>query len=216
MRKIRSSTGRNVARLALIGAVVGAPMALALPAEAAPNWDALAQCESGGRWNVNTGNGYTGGLQFAPSTWAAYGGTQYASSAAGATRDQQIAVAQRVLASQGSGAWPACTAKTGWHNGAGATAAKAPAKAPGKASAPAAAKSTPKAAAKDAAPRQAAPKPASAPQNGADYTVRPGDTLSGIAASHGVQGGWTVIFNRNRNIISDPDLIYPGQQLDLR
>jgi resuscitation-promoting factor RpfA len=219
MGKIRSSTGRNVARIALAGVVAGAPMALTLPAEAAPNWDALAQCESGGRWNINTGNGYSGGLQFAPSTWAAYGGTQYASSAAGASRDQQIAVAQRVLAGQGPGAWPACSRKTGWHNGAGAVAAKAPARSTAKAAPKSTAKAAPKpAAAPKKVTAKAAPAPAKAavaPRNGADYTVKPGDTLSGIAAAHGIKG-WTVIFDRNRNIISDPDLIFPGQQLDIR
>lgn len=76
-------------------------------------WDQIAQCESGGNWSIDTGNGYSGGLQFAPSTWAAYGGTAYAPTAAGATREQQIAVAERVQAAQGWGAWPACTAQLG-------------------------------------------------------------------------------------------------------
>ncbi|WP_151640367.1 resuscitation-promoting factor [Corynebacterium sp. 11A] len=76
-------------------------------------WDQLAQCESGGNWSINTGNGYSGGLQFAPSTWQAYGGGEYAPTAGQATREQQIAVAQRVQAAQGWGAWPACTAKLG-------------------------------------------------------------------------------------------------------
>ena len=76
-------------------------------------WDALAQCESGGNWSINTGNGFHGGLQFTPSTWAAYGGTEYAPLAHMATREQQIAVAQRTQASQGWGAWPACTASLG-------------------------------------------------------------------------------------------------------
>lgn len=209
MSKLRSSTGRNVARIALAGLVVGAPIALAAPAQAAPNWDALAQCESGGRWDINTGNGYYGGLQFAQSTWVAYGGTQYASTAAGATREEQIAIAQRVLAGQGAGAWPACTRKTGWNNGGGAVAPKATPKTVKKATP----KATPKTV-KKAAP--AAPAASTAPSNGADYTVKPGDTLSEIAAIHGVKGGWTAIFDRNRHIINDPDLIFPGQQLDLR
>ncbi len=76
-------------------------------------WDQLAQCESGGNWAADTGNGYSGGLQFHPQTWAAHGGTQYAPTAAGATREQQIAVAERVQASQGWGAWPACSAAIG-------------------------------------------------------------------------------------------------------
>lgn len=75
-------------------------------------WDALAQCESGGNWSINTGL-YDGGLQFHPQTWNAYGGQQYAPRAYMATREQQIAVAERVLAGQGWGAWPACSAKLG-------------------------------------------------------------------------------------------------------
>ena len=76
-------------------------------------WDALAQCEAGGNWAINTGNGFSGGLQFTPSTWLAYGGGQYAPQAHLATREQQIAVASKVQAGQGWGAWPACTAKLG-------------------------------------------------------------------------------------------------------
>lgn len=73
-------------------------------------WDKLAQCEAGGNWATNTGNGYSGGLQFSPGTWAANGGT---GNAADASREQQIAVAQNVQARQGWGAWPACSAKLG-------------------------------------------------------------------------------------------------------
>ncbi|WCZ32139.1 resuscitation-promoting factor [Corynebacterium massiliense] len=76
-------------------------------------WDSIAQCESGGDWSINTGNGYSGGLQFDPGTWAAHGGTQYAPDASQATREQQIAVAEKIQASQGWGAWPACTSKLG-------------------------------------------------------------------------------------------------------
>ena len=69
------------------------------------NWDAIAQCESGGNWSISTGNGYFGGLQFTPSTWRANGGS---GSAAGASREEQIRVAENVLHSQGIGAWPVC------------------------------------------------------------------------------------------------------------
>ena len=72
------------------------------------NWDAIAACESGGNWSINTGNGYSGGLQFHPATWNGHGGQQYAPYAHQATREQQIAVAERVLATQGIGAWPTC------------------------------------------------------------------------------------------------------------
>jgi LysM repeat protein len=73
-------------------------------------WDRLAQCESGGNWGTNTGNGYSGGLQFSPGTWRANGG---GGSAHSASRAEQIRVAQRVQASQGWGAWPACSARLG-------------------------------------------------------------------------------------------------------
>jgi LysM repeat protein len=73
-------------------------------------WDRLARCESGGNWSINTGNGYAGGLQFSSGTWRANGGS---GSANNASRAEQIRVAQRVLASQGWGAWPACSARLG-------------------------------------------------------------------------------------------------------
>ena len=76
-------------------------------------WDSIAQCEATGNWAINTGNGFSGGLQFTPSTWAAFGGTEYAPEAWQASREQQIAVAQKVHAAQGWGAWPACTSKLG-------------------------------------------------------------------------------------------------------
>ena len=75
-------------------------------------WDRLAQCESGGRWSLNVG-AHDGGLQFAPSTWRAFGGTQYAAEAWQASRAEQIAVAERVLAAQGWGAWPVCSKRIG-------------------------------------------------------------------------------------------------------
>jgi murein DD-endopeptidase MepM/ murein hydrolase activator NlpD len=76
-------------------------------------WDTLSLCESGGNWSANTGNGYVGGLQFLPQTWSAHGGSEFAPSANLATRNEQIAVADRVLASQGWGAWPACSERLG-------------------------------------------------------------------------------------------------------
>jgi resuscitation-promoting factor RpfA len=109
-RKPTTSTV-GVAKLAFTGAVIGGGgIALAGHAAAAPDneWDRVASCESGGNWGINTGNGYHGGLQFSQGTWAAHGGGEYATSANQATRDQQIAVAERVLATQGRGAWPVC------------------------------------------------------------------------------------------------------------
>jgi cell wall-associated NlpC family hydrolase len=80
-------------------------------------WDKVAACESGGRWHINTGNGYYGGLQFTASTWRAYGGGSYASRADRATKAQQIRVAERVLKGQGPGAWPVCSLKAGLTRG---------------------------------------------------------------------------------------------------
>lgn len=111
--RARIISARNVARVVVAGVVcAGAPVAFAGTANAASDsqWDAIAQCESGGKWNTSTGNGYSGGLQFTPSTWRAHGGQ---GSPATASRAQQIAVAERVLASQGWGAWPSCSRKVG-------------------------------------------------------------------------------------------------------
>ncbi len=101
----------GVAKIAVAGAVLGGSgLGLAAQAQAATDseWDVVASCESSGNWAINTGNGYHGGLQFAPSTWLGFGGGQFASAAHLATRDQQIAIAEKVLAGQGKGAWPTC------------------------------------------------------------------------------------------------------------
>ena len=103
-------------RLAVSGmAALALGAAVAPAANAAPDsdWDRLAECESGGDWSINTGNGYSGGLQFSPSTWSGHGGDEFAPSADQATREEQIVVAERILASQGWGAWPSCSAQAG-------------------------------------------------------------------------------------------------------
>jgi resuscitation-promoting factor RpfC len=97
----------------LFGGLVAVSMTLSsgvANAAPTPNWDAVAQCESGGNWHANTGNGEYGGLQFKPATWAQYGG---AGNPAAASREQQIAVANRVLAEQGLEAWPKCGTASG-------------------------------------------------------------------------------------------------------
>ncbi|PYC65520.1 hypothetical protein C7C46_32520, partial [Streptomyces tateyamensis] len=93
--------------------VAGLVAANSASAASSSTWDAVAQCESTGNWGISTGNGFSGGLQFTPSTWAAYGGTQYAASADQASKAQQISVAEKVLADQGPGAWPVCSVKAG-------------------------------------------------------------------------------------------------------
>ncbi|CQD20535.1 resuscitation-promoting factor RpfA [Mycobacterium lentiflavum] len=106
-----STSNISVAKIAFTGAVLGGgSIAMAGQAAAATDgeWDQVARCESGGNWGINTGNGYYGGVQFNAGTWAAHGGGEYAPSAQLATKEQQIAVAERVLATQGRGAWPVC------------------------------------------------------------------------------------------------------------
>jgi hypothetical protein len=106
-----TSSAVKVAKIAFTGAVIGTgSIALAGQAGAATDgeWDQVARCESGGNWAINTGNGYQGGVQFSPSTWASHGGGEFAPAANMASKEEQIAVAERVLASQGRGAWPVC------------------------------------------------------------------------------------------------------------
>lgn len=201
-RKMSAAT-RTIARVAVAGIAVGAPLAIAATPASATNWDAIAQCESGGNWNTNTGNGYYGGLQFTQSTWKAYGGT---GSPQGASRDQQIAVAERVMQGQGPGAWPVCSKKAG---GSSASSHKATPK-----------KST---ATKKATPKSIAPKKqqvtepvaaavANSNPNG-DYTVKAGDTLSKIAKEHNIQGGYQKLQNLNKQYVSNPNFIVVGQKL---
>ena len=161
----RTLPGRSLARLAVVGAVAaGAPLVLAGTASAAPEsaWDKLAQCESGGNWSINTGNGYYGGIQFNARTWRAFGGTGMPHQA---SKAQQIAVAERTLAAQGWNAWPSCSRKMGLR-GHSAT--------PGKTAAAPTAK-------KVSAPAKAA----EASSGSGNYTVKRGDTLSKIAKAHG-------------------------------
>ncbi|WP_347056846.1 transglycosylase family protein [Blastococcus sp. HT6-30] len=189
------SLRRRTAGIAATGAVLLAPFLGTGTAAAADGatWDRLAQCESSGDWAINTGNGYYGGLQFSPSTWAGFGGTEYAERADLATREQQIAIAEKTLAVQGWGAWPACSAKLGLGEADKAGSAAAPAPAP--------------------APAAEAPAPAPA-DPAAPYTVRAGDTLSAIAADNGLQ--WRSLYENNRDVIgADPALIFPGQVLDV-
>ena len=106
-----SQSSVSIAKAAFTGAVIGGGgLALAGHASAATDaeWDRVAACESGNNWAINTGNGYQGGLQFSPGTWSSHGGGKYAAGAHNASREQQIAIAEHVLATQGRGAWPVC------------------------------------------------------------------------------------------------------------
>ena len=110
--------GMLVASAAVAGIAGIAPVAApAVPtvelAASEKTWDDVARCESGGNWEINTGNGYYGGLQFAQATWDEYDGQEFAPRADLATREEQIAVAERVLDGQGPGAWPTCGPRAG-------------------------------------------------------------------------------------------------------
>jgi LysM repeat protein len=203
-RKMSAAT-RNIARVAVAGIAVGAPLAIAAtPAQASTtNWDAIAQCESGGNWATNTGNGYQGGLQFSASTWKAYGGS---GSAASASREEQIAVAERVMAAQGPGAWPVCHV----HGGSSASYKSSNTQGSSKKST-STKKSTPKVAPTATAAPVAAGATSSNP-NG-DYTVVAGDTLSKIAAQFNVQGGYHKLQELNAQYVPNENLILVGQKL---
>jgi hypothetical protein len=98
-----------IVELALAAALTAAPR------PTSPDWDALARCESSGNWHINTGNGYSGGLQFLPSTWRKYKPAGAPAQAHQATKAQQIEAGRRVLKAQGPKAWPTCSRKTGWY-----------------------------------------------------------------------------------------------------
>jgi resuscitation-promoting factor RpfA len=198
-----------VAKVAITGAVISVPLTIAaIPANASSvNWDAIAKCESGGNWATNTGNGFYGGLQFTMSTWHANGGS---GSPQNASRSEQIAVAERVLATQGIGAWPVC----GKHAGSTTTFSTSSSSARSSEHHTRTHHVTKRVAHTPATTHHvvtssAAPK--SAP-NG-NYTVASGDTLSAIAAKQHVHGGWDALWDKNKSVVSNPDMIFPGQKL---
>lgn len=218
-RKQKPSRGTFAAKSLAAAAAISLPfLGFAAPANAdnGSTWDQLAECESGGNWNIDTGNGYRGGLQFSQSTWEAYGGS---GNPADASREQQIAVAENVLEGQGWGAWPACSSQLGLSgnaqpsDGSGEQAQQEqpaqqqqqtqqqqpPAEQPAQQSQPVQQQT-------EATPQQAAP-------SGKTYTVVAGDTLSKIAQAHAVSGGWQALYEANAATIADPVLIYPGQQI---
>lgn len=107
---------RTLLTAAVLGAATLTPVvAISAPADAASDrtWNRLARCESGGRWHIDTGNGYYGGLQISKSTWDGYGGRRFARFPDNATRRQQIRVAERIQNGQGWGAWPTCSQRVG-------------------------------------------------------------------------------------------------------
>ncbi|MFF4902096.1 transglycosylase family protein [Streptomyces sp. NPDC001068] len=214
----RPSMATRAAALAgVTGVAIAAPLMASGTASAATasEWDAVAQCESGGNWAINTGNGYFGGLQFSASTWAAYGGTQYAAQANQASKAQQIEIAEKVLAAQGKGAWPVCgTGLSGASTGGSGSS--------GSSSSGTATRSSDTRTASRSAERPAAKKTVTTPtgkkvkKGDGEYKVVKGDSLSTIAVKHKVKGGWQALFKLNKDIVDDADFIYPGQQLHLK
>lgn len=218
-RHRKTSRGTFAAKsLAAVAAISLPFLGFAAPANAdtGGTWDQLAECESGGNWNIDTGNGYRGGLQFSQSTWEAYGGS---GNPADASREQQIAVAESVQEGQGWGAWPACSAQLGLSGSAQPSGGSA--EQPEQQQQPAQqqeAQQQPQQQAPVEQQSQAVEQPAqAAPQQaaptGETYTVAAGDTLSKIAQAHNVSGGWQTLYEVNAATISDPVLIYPGQQI---
>jgi len=242
----RHRTSSKARRIALRGATIGvvagaAALGFAGSASAAPDstWDAVASCESTNNWSINTGNGYYGGLQFSQSTWNAYGGQDYASRADLASREEQIAVAEKTLAGQGWGAW-ACAGAGGQEAPSGRSVSSSNATEEEEA-APAASSSSQSSRAdrsrqqswnnedSSAAASSSSSEESSwnddsesasswtAPASAADgaYTVASGDTLSKIAAANGVAGGWQALYAANSDVVADADWIYVGQVLRL-
>ena len=200
---------RALGILAGLALTLGIALAGSLPAQAATTvWDRVAKCESGNRWHINTGNGYYGGLQFSSSTWKAFGGRKYASQAHRATKAEQIAIARRVLAGQGPGAWPTCSRRAGLTKKNGKADRKAvPATNPGAAKAKAS-----KPVVKKAKP---AVKGKSVSAIKRVKVVR-GDTLAKIAKRYHVKGGWRGLWNLNKKTLKNPNVIYVGQVLRVR
>ncbi|MFJ8575796.1 transglycosylase family protein [[Kitasatospora] papulosa] len=220
----RPSKAVRIATLAgVTGAAVAVPLMGATGASAASvaTWDAVAQCESGGNWSINTGNGYYGGLQFSQSSWAAAGGTQYAARADLATKGQQIAAAEKLLDLQGPGAW-SCAGAGGLTNdgvdpgvdtGSAKNGDTDPQAAPERKAEQPTTRSE-----KRTAPEKTVTTPTGqkVEKGDGEYKVKAGDTLSKIADAEKVKGGWEKLFKLNDDIVDNANLIFPGQQLHLK
>jgi LysM repeat protein len=211
-RKARNRT-RTVG-LAAAPLAAAIPFAMTSPAQAATSntWDRLAGCESGGNWHINTGNGYYGGLQFSDGTWDGNGGDKYAPRADLDTRGEQMLIAEKVLDARGWSPWPACSSRLGLDSSdaKGQPDSAGPAKATDS-------KAVTTRAANNREDAQAASRGKHRkPAHHGIYVVRHGDTLSGIASSKHVTGGWQHLYKINRSRIgSNPGLIRPGQHLTL-
>ncbi|UIX33521.1 LysM peptidoglycan-binding domain-containing protein [Streptomyces sp. GQFP] len=261
------------------GSALAIPLLAATGASAASGttWDRVAECESGGSWSANSGNGFYGGLQLTQADWEAYGGLTYAPSADQASRSQQIAVAESVLADRGAGVWEACALLSGLgkdtssanvdtgvaetEDGASSSSSSTP-KSTSTSASPMPTPTPSSSTSTDSAPSveaksaesspsvkattdvaESSPSPSPSPSGegtsqetdssstgatkgeerdnssqGAEssYTVRPGDTLCGIADSLGLEGGWSELYAENEGLLgADPNHILPGQILEV-
>ncbi|MGP3690478.1 transglycosylase family protein [Streptomyces sp. IBSNAI002] len=159
-------------------------------------WDRVADCESTGNWQTDSGNGFYGGLQFTASTWAEFGGTRLAPQAHQASREDQIAVAEKVLAAQGPQAWPVCSVKAGLSQGGLSQ---------GTVAAPAS-EAGDQAEVAGTADAQVPPGEQPAVDT---YKIKKGDTLRGIADRLRFPGGWQQLYDCNRRVIGDDPLVLP-------
>lgn len=187
-------------------------------------WSCVAQCESDGRWDANTGNGFYGGLQFHQPTWEGFGGREFAARADLATPEQQIEIARRVLAAQGWGAWPVCSAKYGLsgHDSqeappGGSVPAQQTAEQPQQTPQPPPAPEPSPAPAAPETP-EAPPAPETPPTadtgSGRTHLVTAGDTLYDLAQRYGVPGGWQALHEANREAMPrGPRFLQIGTEL---
>ncbi|HTJ69200.1 MAG TPA: transglycosylase family protein [Actinospica sp.] len=222
----KSFTRRAVATAAIAGAAIAVPVVMAGSASAdSVNWSAIANCESSGDWAANTGNGFYGGLQFTESTWLAYGGGSYAQYPYEASEADQITVAEAVLAGQGIGAWPVCGAYAGSGSsysgtntsGSSSSDSSSSSSSDSSSSDSSSSSSDNSSSSSDASTTSSTDTSSSSSSSSASgsYTVQSGDTLSQIAAKEGISD-WHTLYNNNESTIgSNPNLIYPGQVLNL-
>lgn len=211
-----AKTLSRIASVAAAAALAGGVSVTAAQSASADdvNWDAIANCESGGNWSTNTGNGYYGGLQFSQSTWSAYGGS---GSAADASREEQIAVAEQVLASQGIGAWPVCgqyAGSTGSYNATnteGSSSYQQDTSYSEDYSYDSQQTSYDSSYSQDTSYSQESSYSATREATGT-YEIQAGDTLSSIAEAHGTT--WQDLAALNTSI-TDANLIYAGETINV-
>ncbi|QCP07813.1 LysM peptidoglycan-binding domain-containing protein [Micrococcus luteus] len=262
--RTRRTTASVAAGMTLMGA---AAVGFSAPAQAATEetWDAIAFCESTNRWDINTGNGFYGGLQFTLSSWQGVGGQGYPHQA---SKAEQIKRAEMLQDLQGWGAWPKCAAGLTQADADATDAAPVAVERTSSVQRQAAAE---QAAAEEAAAEQAAAEEAAAEQAAAEQwaaeqaaaeqaaaeraeakraaaaekaaakkaaaaeraaahqaaaeqavvaeaetiVVKAGDSLWKLAAEHEVEGGWTALYEANKDTVSDAAMIYVGQELVL-